>query len=456
MILVSPILWFYRHQKQNRKRLSSTWTGLVLIWAINLAMVSHSYAEDNADISVDWGGYLRAIGTLSYPDNQSVYRFIDSDVPFFDRQGELRLKNQIFIGSQWTLSTHYELVGQQGDTLQNNNRLRRVLPAGTTDRLVGGGPISDDRRLMNLSHTLSDENDFIAYHRLDRLNLTYAFDRGSLRLGRQALTWGSGLIFNPMDLFNPFSPTAVQRDYKVGDDMLLLQLSMGDREAQFLYLPRRDPQTGRVENDQSSFAGKWHFPVGNLEVDIMAAGHFDDLLFGMGASGYWGGAAWRSDIVYTLVDDADQDDFFQLVANLDYAWQWGEKNIYGLIEFFYNGLGEGDNYDRALFSGEISSRIERGELFTLGRTYVAGQLSAELHPLMQTSLTAIVNIADPSAIFQPLVVWDIASNFQCIVGANINVGSNGTEFGGFDVGTAAGTVKVAPADSRYLWLTYYF
>jgi hypothetical protein len=419
-------------------------------------MVSLSHADDTSELSMDWGGYLRTTGTLSYPDDQSIYRFIDSDETFFDRQAELRLKQQLFMGSRWTLSTHYELVGRQGDTIANDDRLRRFLPAVTTDRLLGGDPVSDDRRLMNLTHAMTQGSDTIVYHRLDRFNLTYAFDRGTLHIGRQALTWGNGLIFNPMDLFNPFAPTAVQRDYKVGEDMLLLQLTTGDRESQLLYLPRRDTESGRIENDQSSFAGKRHFTMGAVELDMMAAGHFGDTIFGIGASGYWGGAAWRGDLIYTLIDDAARHDVIQVVVNMDYAWQWGGKNIHGLLEFFHNGLGYDGDYARALSDPQIAGRVARGELFTLGRTYMAGQLSAALHPLVHADITTIVNTAGPSAVYQPLVIWDMAPNFQLIVGANINIGGDGTEFGGFDLATAAGTIKVAPADSRYLWLTYYF
>ena len=50
-----------------------------------------------------------------------------------------------------------------------------------------------------------------------------------------------------MDLFNPFSPTAVQRDYKVGDDMAHVQLPLNTGELQMLYLPRRDPVAGEAE-----------------------------------------------------------------------------------------------------------------------------------------------------------------------------------------------------------------
>ena len=38
------------------------------------------------------------------------------------------------------------------------------------------------------------------------------------------MSWGNGLVFQPMDLFNPFTPTAVDRDYKPGNDLLLVEM----------------------------------------------------------------------------------------------------------------------------------------------------------------------------------------------------------------------------------------
>jgi len=38
------------------------------------------------------------------------------------------------------------------------------------------------------------------------------------------LSWGNGLVFSPMDIVNPFDPTAVDTEYKAGDDMLYGQI----------------------------------------------------------------------------------------------------------------------------------------------------------------------------------------------------------------------------------------
>lgn len=442
--------------KQIRHRFLASATGFLFLWLVIFSTAPMSQAVASSDISSEWGGHIRAIGTLTYHDDQSIYQFTETGT-FIDRQAELRLNHQLFMGMQWSLETQYEMVGQKGDTLKNNNRLRTLLPASTANRLIGGDTISDDHRLMNLTRPLKEDDDHTVYHRLDRFNLTYSSNRGTLRIGRQALTWGNGLLFNPMDIFNPFAPTTVQRDYKVGEDMLHTQLPVGNGEIQMLYLPRRDPETGDVADDTSSLAGKGHFPLGTMEFDLMAARHFNDIILGVGASGYLGGAAWRWDMTYTQLDDArSHHDYWQVVMNIDYAWQWGGKNMYGLFEFYHNGLGENRDYGRALSDPTISQQITRGERFTLGQTYLAGQLQLEIHPLLLTNVTTIVNIADPSAIFQPQFMWDVATNFQLILGASLNWGGNDTEFGGFDLDTDTTTIKVTPSNSRYLWLTYFF
>jgi hypothetical protein len=407
----------------------------------------------------EWGGHLRGIGALTYPDDQSIYQFTGADEPFVDGQFELRLKNKISVGSAWSLETHYELVGIRGDSTENYNRLRKVLPTQTVSAALGADPIiNDNRRVMNLTHILSQGDVYAVYHRLDRLNLKYAASWGTLRLGRQALTWGNGLIFNPMDLFNPFSPVSVQKDYKTGDDMLHLQMPAGQGEVQLLYLPRRDPSTGNIRDDQSSYAAKWHLTLNTLEMDLMAARHYGDMVLAVGAVGYLGEAAWRVDTLYNRLDDDQvQTDFWQIVANMDYAWVWFDKNIYGLIEFYYNGLGRGHgDYAQALTDAQLARRLARGELFTLGRTYLAGQLQAELHPLLLASLITIVNLADPSTIVQPQLQWDIASDWQLIAGASLNRGGRNTEFGGFYTSVDGTQIKVGPSDSIYLWVTYYF
>jgi len=407
-------------------------------------------------IKMNWGGYLRAIGTTSRVNDQPVYPVADND-PFLDGQVEWRLKNRLSMGPRWTVQTHYELVAFGGDTFEYAADLDGMVPASLATFLSFSDAINDDRRLFDLTHVLTETDRYLAYHRLDRLNLTYAPDWGTVRLGRQALTWGDGLVFNPMDLFNPFSPTAVQRDYKTGDDMAHVQVPGGPSETQMLYLPRRDPATGDLEEEDASYAIKYHASTGPVEMDVMAARHYGDGIAGWGGSGYLGETAWRINAVYTLLaGESRQDNFFQIVANMDYAWMWAGRNVYGLVEFFYNGLGLSGNYDSIVTDTDLLERLSRGELFTIGRYYLAGQVQVELHPLVQLDTTAIVNLSDPSGILQPQVLWDVLNDWQIIAGVQWHWGGQGSEYGGYDLTVDGTTVHVSPANRAYLWLTYYF
>jgi len=142
-----------------------------------------------------------------------------------------------------------------------------------------------------------------------------------------------------------------------------------------------------------------------------------------------------------------------LVANIDYSWVWWKKNVYGLIELYYNGVGE-DHYEDALTDEDVLDRLERGELFVLGRTYVSGHIRLEVHPLFNVFFTVINNMADPSGILQPRAIWDIGEDIQITLGGSIVYGGKDTEYGGFEIPGTDFLIK-AP-DSAFLWLNYFF
>jgi hypothetical protein len=405
-------------------------------------------------IEVRWGGQVKARGLTAFPDPDSIYGFDGTD-PDFDAGGEFRLLNTLFFGDNIRFDTHYVNVISGGDTRRKANQLRAQFP----DAIPAGAiidPVPNDAlRALNLSSVIDESDSFVWYQRLDRLFLTVKPGWGVVRVGRQAITWGNGLIFNPMDLFNPFPPTDVERDYKLGDDMVVTQLPAGDiGNLEALYVARRDPQNGDIAWSQASVAGNIRLFPGLYEFNLMGAKHFDDIIAGAGAVGFLGGAAWRVDATWTFLDeDSPSDDYLSLVANIDMSWVWKDKNVYGLCEFYWNGLGE-SNYISALTNPDIVKRLATGELFVLGRPYLSGSLQVELHPLFNVFFTAINNISDPSGIVQPYATYDFAPDFQLLFGANLFYGAKGTEYGGIVIPGSDLTLRAA--DSVYARIGYYF
>ncbi len=398
-------------------------------------------------------GHLRLRGSISFPENNSRLDFLGHD-RLHDGAFEFRLKNQTGYSDWLTLDAHYEMVGSGGEAKKTRTAFLTQYPEFAANFQMPG-PVSDDRRVMDLTRVFSSDDQYLAYHRMDRLSLTATGDRGAVVIGRQALTWGNGFLFNPMDLFNPFSPTDVERDYKIGDDMITARLYTGDAgELQILYVPRRNTENHDIEWDQSSVAAKYHLNVRFTDIDLMAGKHYEDTVFGVGGSGYLKQAAWRLDATWTVPDDdGRQSGFLSIVANMDYSWVWWNKNMYGWIEYYYTGLGKND-VPKALTDPNIRQRLERGEWFTVGRSYVNAQLRLEWHPLINGFITVITNTADLSAVVQPRITWDPMQNFQIMCGANIYSGKSDTEFGGFEVPGLE--LKEVPPDMVYLWLSWYF
>ncbi|MDO8861829.1 hypothetical protein Q6D67_08950 [Haliea sp. E1-2-M8] len=359
-----------------------------------------------------------------------------------DRGAELRLRWQQRAGG-WEAAADYQLL--------TRHREASALP------LAGGAGQSalpdDGRRWWDLSHEIDRSEDSLTLQRLDRLHIGYSSERVVLRLGRQAVSWGNGLLFNPVDVFNPFDPTAIDTEYKTGDDMLYGQylLSSGS-DFQLVQVQRRDEQ-GRVTSAASSTALKFHGFGLEREYDLMLAQHFDELLFALGASTNLGDAVLRGDVLFA---DSAQGWVSSAVVNAAWSWAWGGRNMSGVLEYFFNGHGLREaEYSFAALTREeaLRARLQRGELFTLGRHYLAASLLVEMTPLLQLTPTLFANLGDGSALAQLSLRWDIRQDWQLLGALNLPLGPAGTEYGGIRAGEDK---DLATGPALFAQLAWYF
>ncbi len=326
---------------------------------------------------------------------------------------------------RWSFNTDYQLIGLYADRLQ----LTRALPPEL--QVLYPHLPDDSTRLMDLTYVFTDSGKTALLNRLDRLSLGFATDHVVMKFGRQAISWGNGMVFTAMDIFNPFDPAAVDKEYKTGDDMIYGQfLQTNGNDLQGVMVFRRDPFTGDVESDQGSLAAKYHHMGSTFELDGLVAEHYGDTLIGGGFNASLGGAVWRGDAVVAFTDD---DPVLSLVTSLSQSWIWGGKNVSAVAEYFFSGFGQSDGCYSPLCLAdnlELSKRIARGELFNLGRHYLALNAMIEVTPLFLLTPNVFVNLTDPSALVQVVFQNDLHENLQLWSAVNIPVGADGTEFGG--------------------------
>jgi hypothetical protein len=350
--------------------------------ALFLCLASTVAHADDSPYEIGGHTKLRLVGQ-SYPDN-SLFRDLAGSNSL-DAAGELRLKFATR-GEQWSFHTDYQLLVLRS----------QFLPVGLPD---------DDHRLFDLTKTLTTGEDSAGLHRLDRFWVAYTGEKIVAKLGRQALSWGNGLFFTPMDLVNPFDPTTIDTEYKTGDDMLYMQYLRDDgHDLQGAVVFRRNAVTGDVERDAGTLALKYHGFAGEREYDVLVAESYGDNVIGVGGAGSVGGAVWRGDLVVT---DADDDTYVELVTNLSYSWAWGGKNASGMAEYYYDGFD---------------------------RHYLAGSLTIEMSPLWTITPTVVSNINDPSAMLQIITSYSLADDMSFLGSLNVPLGASGTEYGGAESG----------------------
>lgn len=400
-----------------------------------LLLISSAAIADDSVLELTGHSKFRFIGT-TFPSDSVLRELAGSES--LDLEGDLRLNFEATRG-RWTFDAAYQLFGLYGDRVEYT----RGLPPAA-DLFLRRFP-DDERRWFNLTKVMHDQDKEALLHRLDRLWVGYSSEKAVLRFGRQAITWGNGLFYAPMDLVNPFDPATIDTEYKAGDDMLYLQyLQDNGNDLQAAVVVRRDPLSGDVEEEQATISLKYHGFAGASEYDLLVAEHYDDIVIGIGGTHSLGGAVLSGDLVIT---DTDSDAYVQLVANWTYSWTWGGRNVSGAAEYHFNDFGQEDGrYDPLSLAGnpDLLQRVARGETFTVGRHYFAGSLMIEMSPLWSLTPTVLMNIADPSALLQLVTTRSLSDNITFLGSLNIPVGASGTEFGGIESGTDGFYLSTGP------------
>ena len=115
------------------------------------------------------------------------------------------------IGRSWSkgrfrFDADYLLQAIDGSFVEYRNELEALAP----DLFV-------DRARMNwlpLDDTVTEGERKRVTQSLDRFALSYSNEHWVLRLGRQAYSWANGIVFRPLDIFDPFAPDVIDDSYR--------------------------------------------------------------------------------------------------------------------------------------------------------------------------------------------------------------------------------------------------
>ena len=386
-----------------------------------------------------------AFGSLGWLPDTDIVR-LELGPHYSDDSIDVR---SMFEASQsgWEFAVHHQLIYRHGDLLDLS---------GSQGDSINSLPRGDSARAFELSWVLDSGASHALWHRIDRLSIGWSNRQWRVRLGRQALSWGNGLIFQPVDVLNPFSPVAVDTEFKPGDDMLLIERRFSSgQELQAIGVARRGGG-GDVQASSGSYGIRWHAPIGESDLEVFAMRHYEDSIMGLGFAQPVGELLFRGDLIMTRTEAGAHR--LSAVVNSDATFVWGETQVNLWVEYFHNGFGEDAPRLDNLRQG-LAERLERGELTNVGKHYLA--VSVRLTPGSRWNYGGLLltNLDDGSLLTQVGLNF-LPSDYSSVdVGLTYGLGKSlGDEYRGLRVSNNPGFGHLTSGGGGrlYLRLARYF
>jgi hypothetical protein len=371
---------------------------------------------------------LSLFDPFSHADGRELYRSGSRHVDFGATYKNLFLGNRFYeIPSvdERTQVTDYmrgrltlDLAASQEFSLEvHYQQWAFVNPPQVPLGLVGILSVGDAASLYRytpLAWDIESTADFLWVQEFDRLAATLSVGDLDFIFGRQAITWGTGRFWQPTDLFSPFGPLQVDREFKAGNDAARLALALNDfTQVEVVWAFGED-----ADPDRSAGAGKFKTLVKDYDLSVLGGWVQTDVVAGGDFAGDLGstGIGLHGEVLFSHVEDPP--DYLDFLVGLDYRFPG--KGPYLLGEYYYYGAGAAnpEGLNQVLGDNRI---LSRGTLL-LGRHNLGLGASYEILPILTGMFNVLLNLTDPSAILNPVLEYSVADNAVATAGCTIPLG----------------------------------
>lgn len=364
----------------------------------------------DAQIRTSFSGYLVEMPVYNYSTGNTPAFFAGENQ--FLNLARLRLKPQIFLWSDARINIEYEMDALFGKNINNS----------------GLGATEQNRQLVNMKWNISSGSGHLLSHYIDRLYFRQGFDWGNIIAGRQRISWGTGRVWNPTDLFNPINPANFSKIEKDGADALSLTYYLGDfTDFNLVYNPQ-----DKFRENNAAFRFRTNYATYDLAV---IGGYFDRrYVAGFDFAGNLWVAGIRGEGIISMNKNDLSDNYTKLVLGIDNQFT---PKLYAMIEYQFNGEGVTDKYSYDL------KRLVNGKIINLNRNYLFISSNYLFTPLLTGTISNNLDINDGSGFVSLSLSYSVTANSSLTFGNLITYGKEFTEYSYYQ-------------NSAYLQAEFYF
>jgi hypothetical protein len=265
--------------------------------------------------------------------------------------------------------------------------------------------------------TIHQDRAVVWRQRLDRVNVALSHGAWSLRVGRQAISWGTTLFLTPADPFAPFDPADPFREYRRGVDAVRVQWYPGPQSlVDVVVRPASTPYGSTL-----TALVRGMTTVHGWELSAWGGTVHDAAAAAAGLTRSVGASALRAEVV--MRRDSSDAVVLRGTVGLDRRVTLAGRDLYGVIEYQHDGFGAARAGQLAAVG--LSRPAQRAELQVLGRDEAAAQLTYQIHPLLRLDLRASWNLRDGSGLVAPAAELSLSDEVTARGGLFLGVGPAG-------------------------------
>ena len=278
----------------------------------------------------------------------------------------------------------------------------------------------NDPGFFDLSTVISEEKSYILFSNFDRAFINYSKEKWDIKIGRQRVNWGIGLVWNPNDIFNTYSYFDFDYEERPGADAISVQYYHNyTSSTQLVY---------KVNSEEEiSAAGIYRFNKWDYDIQFLGGMMEDDFVFGGGWAGQIEGGGFRGEVTYFIDKENFQDTSGVLIATIegDYSFKKGFY-LHGALLFNSEGTSGNAGWGSLFINQNITAKT-----ITLSKFSIFGQVMYPITPIINANIASIYNPNDESIFVAPSVDISLKEDVNLLLMSQMFIGDPETEFGDY-------------------------
>jgi hypothetical protein len=278
-----------------------------------------------------------------------------------------------------------------------------------------------------------EDNSALYRTKLHRAYMKLNLSMFTFSIGRQQIRFGSGKLWNPLDILNPVSPTYVEgADDQKGTDAVKMDVFFNEKtELTLVYDQKRMfDNFNDIQYINGNTIARFKTTFSETDLAIMGGWVARKGIAGVDVSSVFFKGILRGALLFSYPEDKNW--FFQFNTGYEYNFQFG-LSIMG--EYFYNG--NGINYNSSLksaitqsmFTGINQSNYYKfaNQILTYNQHYLGLAVGYEFHPLLRGDFFTIYDIQGNGFFMTLSFKYNIVENLDAVIGGMfgfVSIGSS--------------------------------